>query len=99
MSKIYRDTEGAYHDLTAANLDEWPPEDESLLSQPLQTVDLVAAGGEGGTPDSNPGEPTTFGEDADDTGEDARTVEPSGSDVPPVAAEPDPQVTAKTRRA
>lgn len=61
MSKIYQDTEGSYHDLTAANLAEWAPADESLLTQPLQTVeDLRAEGGDGGEPDGNPGGDTTL---------------------------------------
>lgn len=105
MSKIYQDTEGSYHDLTAANLAEWPPADESLLNQPLQTVDnLRAEGGEGGETDGNPGGATEFPAEIVSTPgpevqtEGSGTVVESGSDVTPVATEP-ATAKAKTRKA
>lgn len=90
MSKIYQDTEGSYHDLTAANLTEWPPADESLLSQPLQTVEAEAELVGDGTGEALPDAPNQDG--------DTELVVESGSDVTPVATEPD-TAKAKTRKA
>lgn len=111
MSKIYQDTEGNYHDLTASNLAEWAPADESLMTQPLQTV---AAGGEGGDPDGNPGGDTFLV--GDGTGEalpdapnqdgdtelpveraDGGTVGEPAPEATPVAPEPG-TAKAKTRQ-
>lgn len=96
MSKIYQDTEGNYHDLTVANLAEWPPADASLLNQPLQTVEADAELVGDGTGEALPDAPNQDGDT--ELVVERGTVEESGSDVTPVATEPD-TAKAKTRKA